>query len=268
MVLLSLWHCRQLPWCCRLPERSLPGPRCSGVTGLGNTPCGACWFALLTDGGWRRVGTQQLVRPPGFSVWSPPGAERVVCARWCPTLPHPGGCSTIGAVRLSFRVRDGSGRFPVAVTTETTTWAVRQCSCDSVIRLPANTHTRMRMLCVWLVVGLGVDRIVDALRMLTRAHPPPTHAVCVVCGGVVVCVGLLVPVSSKPLPVFHFWPINPVVCWGPTKKDKSFLRRPYLEDGFPLRCFQRLPFPNVANQPCPGRDNWHTRGSSVPVLSY
>ena len=25
---------------------------------------------------------------------------------------------------------------------------------------------------MWLVVGLGVDRIVDALRMLTRAHPP------------------------------------------------------------------------------------------------
>ena len=202
---------------------------------------------------------------PGVLRVEPPGAERVVCARWCPTLPHPGGCSTIGAVRLSFRVRDGAGRFPVAVTTETTTWAVRQCSCDSVIRLPADTRTRGA--CGWWT-GLGVDRIVDALRMLTRAHPPPTHAVCVVCGGVVVCVGLLVPVSSKPLPVFHFWPINPVVCWGPTKKDKSFLWRPYLEDGFPLRCFQRLPFPNVANQPCPGRDNWHTRGSSVPVLSY
>ena len=43
----------------------------------------------------------------------------VVCARWCPTLPHPGGCSTIGAGWLSFRVRDGSGRFPAAVTTET-----------------------------------------------------------------------------------------------------------------------------------------------------
>ena len=149
MVLLSLWRCRQLPWCCRLPERSLPGPRCSGVTGLGNTPCGACWFALLTDGGWRRVGTQQLVRPPGVLLVEPPGAERVVCARWCPTLPHPGGCSTIGAVRLSFRVRDGSGRFPVAVTTETTTWAVRQCSCDSVIRLPANTHTRTLVVCGW-----------------------------------------------------------------------------------------------------------------------
>ena len=35
-----------------------------------------------------------------------------VCARWCPTLPHPGGCSTIGAVRLSFRVRDGYRAFP------------------------------------------------------------------------------------------------------------------------------------------------------------
>ena len=77
-----------------------------------------------------------------------------------------------------------TGRFPVAVTTETTTWAVRQCSCDSVIRLPANTHTRMRMLCVWLVVGLGVDRIVDA-RVYRIAHPPgvPTHAGRVCVGG-------------------------------------------------------------------------------------
>ena len=135
--------------------------------------------------------------PRGCSLWSPPGAERVVCARWCPTLPHPGGCSTIGAVRLSFRVRDGSGRFPVAVTTETTTWAVRQCSCDSVIRLPANTHTRMRMLCVWLVVGLGVDRIVDALRMLTRAHPWASHARCVC--GVWGCCCLCWPISTSQL---------------------------------------------------------------------
>ena len=127
--------------------------------------------------------------PRGCSLWSPPGAERVVCARWCPTLPHPGGCSTIGAVRLSFRVRDGAGRFPVAVTTETTTWAVRQCSCDSVIRLPANTHTRMRMLCVWLVVGLGVDRIVDASLLPYRSPAgTPTHAVCVVLLGVLLFV--------------------------------------------------------------------------------
>ena len=118
------------------------------------------WWSCLEGRNW--------FGPRGAPCGAPPGAERVVCARWCPTLPHPGGCSTIGAVRLSFRVRDGSGRFPVAVTTETTTWAVRQCSCDSVIKLPATpTHA-----CVVCVVGLGVDRIVDALRMLTRAHPP------------------------------------------------------------------------------------------------
>jgi hypothetical protein len=38
--------------------------------------------------------------------------------RRCPTLP-PGLGSTIGADRLSFRVRDGTGRFPAAVTAVT-----------------------------------------------------------------------------------------------------------------------------------------------------
>ncbi len=46
------------------------------------------------------------------------------------------------------------------------------------------------------------------------------------------------------------------------------VRNPYLGAGFPLRCFQRLSLPNVANQPCRWRDNWHTRGSSTQVLSY
>ena len=42
----------------------------------------------------------------------------------------------------------------------------------------------------------------------------------------------------------------------------------HLEAGFPLRCFQRLSLPDVANQPCPWQNNWHTRGQSIPVLSY
>ena len=42
-----------------------------------------------------------------------------MCVRQCPTLPHPGGCSTIGAVGLSFRVRDGTGRFPYAMAAVT-----------------------------------------------------------------------------------------------------------------------------------------------------
>ena len=46
------------------------------------------------------------------------------------------------------------------------------------------------------------------------------------------------------------------------------VRNPYLGAGFPLRCFQRLSLPNVANRPCRWRDNRHTRGSSTQVLSY
>src|SRR6201993_970374 len=46
------------------------------------------------------------------------GALFWVCVRRCPTFP-PGLGSIIGAGRLSFRVRDGSGRFPVAVAAVT-----------------------------------------------------------------------------------------------------------------------------------------------------
>ena len=127
-------------------------------------------------------------------MWSPPGAERVVCARWCPTLPHPGGCSTIGAVRLSFRVRDGSGRFPVAVTTETTTWAVRQCSCDSVIRLPA-TPTHACVVCVvggWVGCGPYSGRFAHAY----SCSPPPLLGFTLWCWG---CCCLCWPISTSQL---------------------------------------------------------------------
>ena len=59
-----------------------------------------------------------------------------------------------------------------------------------------------------------------------------------------------------------------------TSSSSRGLQGPYghgishLEGGFPLRCFQRLSRPNMATQRCPWRDNWYTRGSSIPVLSY
>src|SRR5699024_10804200 len=56
-------------------------------------------------------------------------------------------------------------------------------------------------------------------------------------------------------------PINPIVSGEPQKK-------PHLGTGFPLRCFQRLSLPYVAHHTCSWRNNWHTRGTSVPVLSY
>src|ERR1700677_3551267 len=46
------------------------------------------------------------------------GAQDLICVRRCPTFP-PGLGSIIGAGRLSFRVRDGSGRFPVAMVAVT-----------------------------------------------------------------------------------------------------------------------------------------------------
>jgi hypothetical protein len=36
-----------------------------------------------------------------------------------PTLPHRNQCSTIGAEGLNYRVRNGTGCFPNAITTET-----------------------------------------------------------------------------------------------------------------------------------------------------
>ena len=47
------------------------------------------------------------------------GGLYLMVVRRCPTLPHPPGCSTIGAVGLSFRVRNGTGRFPHAMTAVT-----------------------------------------------------------------------------------------------------------------------------------------------------
>ena len=164
------------------------------------------------------------------------------------------------------------GVIPVAVTTETIVRVVRE-SLDNSIRLCGcrPTHARVGYARARVLVGLVVDRIVDARFLFL---PPPPHSYCAACAVEYGCGGggccLCRPISTsqlQPLPVFHFRPINPVVCWGPVK-TVTVLWRPCLEDGFPLRCFQRLPVPNVANQPCPGRDNWHTRGSSVPVLSY
>jgi len=68
------------------------------------------------------------------------------------------------------------------------------------------------------------------------------------------------------LQCFHTRPINPIIYRTPPLTKVSW--KSHLGAGFPLRCFQRLSIPNVANQPCSWRNNWHTRGSSVPVLSY
>ena len=49
----------------------------------------------------------------------------VLYVRRRPSLPHGPPCSTIGAERLNFRVRNGAGCFPFAMITETLWRCVR-----------------------------------------------------------------------------------------------------------------------------------------------
>ena len=56
--------------------------------------------------------------------------------------------------------------------------------------------------------------------------------------------------------------------WSTTDLQSLSTVRSYLEASFPLRCFQRLSLPYLATQPCHWRDNWGTRGTFTPVLSY
>ena len=57
----------------------------------------------------------------------------------------------------------------------------------------------------------------------------------------------------KRLRAVHLRPINLLVSEGPLNT--------HLEDGFTLRCFQRLSVPNVATRRCPWWDSRCTRGS-------
>ena len=166
--------------------------------------------------------------------------------RWCvvrrrPSLPHGPPCSTIGAERLNFRVRNGAGCFPNAVITETL-WRCRYGPPNPRPSTPNRAES----------VG-GVSTVSRETSQWTRS--------------------IFVGTSPRPISIgqlhtllcFHIRPITQCSAGGLTRLSCGSL---HLGACFPLRCFQRLSLPNVANQPCSWQNNWHTRGSSVPVLSY
>ena len=64
-------------------------------------------------------------------------------------------------------------------------------------------------------------------------------------------------VHSRPIDLVVFQEPSHLKCW-----------KPRLEEGFALRCLQRLSFPDLATRRCPERDSRHTRGRSSPILSY
>ena len=208
-----------------------------GWCGLVELWVGVCGSSVPGSGYVNRGSGQ---KPSGF--WPLP-----LGVLWrCPTLPQPIGCSTIGAAGLSFQVRNVAGRFPGAVTT--TRLGVQHCPPPVLVGG-----------CGLIVVRIVVAAISCSLLFLLHPH--------VLCGCLLFSVGPLVPVGSRA-------PRGASTSGLSTRSSGGGLSphggawKPHLGAGFPLRCFQRLSLPNVANQPCTWRYNWHTRGSSIPVLSY
>ena len=171
------------------------------------------------------------------------------------TLPHPVGCSTIAVPGLSFRVRNGTGRL---------TWAMAAAN----LLLYGQTLGSAGLVAAWEPDG-GRDALVrlvfipcslscGMVRSRMLAFQP----------GLDDCVAFrpLVPVGSTPRGASTSGLSTTCSAWG--LQGPVVLWNAYLGAGFPLRCFQRLSLPNVANRPCHWRDNRHTRGSSTQVLSY
>ena len=136
-----------------------------------------------------------------------------VVVRRCPTLPHRLECSTIGAGGLSFRVRNGSGRWPSrydhrdvrsGLVLIVTSWL---CGSGWVGRGPYSGRFTPPPHCRHNRLGGGFVG-----SSCTTPNQP-------LFGGRigVVCVWYR-PISTgqlQPLQVFHVRPINPMVCGGP-----------------------------------------------------
>jgi hypothetical protein len=187
--------------------------------------CGGCGVGVC---GWLKWETPQ----PGVG-W---GVSTLMVVRRCPTLPHPPGCSTIGAVGLSFRVRNGTGRFPHAMTAVTLLpvppplwgWVGRlwlQLWCLVVI-----------LLCWFRQPGDGLlfgNHIVDACSVLCGVSCWPIST------GQLHESLVLASTSGLSTQWSGWGPLTHKCVW-----------KSHLEASFPLRCFQRLSHPNVANQRC------------------
>lgn len=142
---------------------------------------------LVRGGGWGVVSLK-----PFLLLW--------LCVRRCPTLPPPLEGSTIGAEGLSFRVRNGSGRFPFAMTAGT-------CCEPTSTGLPHRGPDRVGW--VW---GVVVGSEPYSGRFAVFVSRASTHGGRGCVGQVL---GLLVPVSFT-----HFWASTSGLStqsssWGP-----------------------------------------------------
>lgn len=126
-----------------------------------------------------------LIVPPGTNPRTRQKAEKgrpegdpfLKNVRRRPTLPHRSQCSTIGAEGLSFRVRNGAGRFPFAMT------AVTLWRCQSVpdrISGTAQWTQAQQKLMMCQVIGLLVP---VSFMCLWSTLPRPAYQPSVLAGG-------------------------------------------------------------------------------------
>ena len=157
------------------------------------------------------------------------GGPYGVYVRRRPTLPRPRGRSTIGAERLNFRVRDGTGCFPFAMAAVTLAAHTPRpllgggvwpslCSCVSCVCSCC--------LVVWLVgCGREPHRVGVCRRggvcVVARCHSTTCPQPWWLWGLLSECGTSPRPISTGRLGItaVHLRPINPVFCWGPYPVD-------------------------------------------------
>ena len=165
------------------------------------------WFgAVLLNGGGMGCFVPVMGSAPGAPLWSPRGPNVWFVLGGVLLSRTLAGAVPSALSGLASGFGMGAGRFPVAVTTETTIWAVRYrrlVCCYSIVWPPLQPTLTLAW---WCVVGgwVGCGPYSGRSRLLLVLTPPfcpacrlaaGAWARCVF-GGVVVCVGLLVPVSS------------------------------------------------------------------------
>ena len=129
-------HERHSIGCSSLGGFAARGPTSRAVRS--SPPCEVLRYVRLQRPGKPSTGVLRHAEPAGdattrsrlartISKGPPQGRPlRGTGVRRRPTLPHSLPCSTIGAEGLSFRVRNGTGRFPFAMTAVTLSSSPRQ----------------------------------------------------------------------------------------------------------------------------------------------
>ena len=184
-----------------------------------------------------------------------------------PTLPRPLGRSTIGAVGLNDRVRDGNGCGPYALVASESSCANATCAnaraCGAVHpSVVADGRTKkesegQRMLVrgIWIVPArcAGAIRCEAYSAVYSNGSSQAARAIRTAALGV--------PCGTSTGGLSTGW--SP-----PALQEAQGLVSVHLGACFPLRCIQRLSQPIIATRRCSWRNSRDTSGSSDSVLSY